>query len=620
MLIRHAKLIRLLLNNSNHYLSADEIANYLSVSNRTVRNDIQYINGEIINRLITSVKGKGYKLNHDHYDETELETLIHSYLTKENEKLMKIGYELLMYQKPTTIDQIESAFMVTKAEANDYINRIKAWCASFDINVEVIKKKGVTITGNEMNIRNAILHLNQLSNNEKTVEGLILNEIPQAHIKTICHIIKNRLAQHYIFTSDMRIQQLLIHLVIIIKREKISEDSWVINEEAEEIAMQCIEDINHKLAYGLSKDTAKLFSFFISYYFNKYDLGIETFFVESYVARMIHQMEKIVGINFTQDNILRENIQVHFSRAYLRIAKNVYINNPLTDEIKKYYPFVFNALYETVKYLAKDSNLSLVEDEIAFLALHFQSSIDRNKKDEVNIVITCYYGLGISSLLEVKIANLDSHINIVDTLKLERLSHYNFSNIDMLITTHPIDTADLPNTLHVIEVSPLLSDNDINHIKSFINNKRNPVLKQDEISAIQFDVQTMTDEETATHVFENAQSMLMKQHAITESYMKSALEREKFASTYIGNGISMPHGDPAKVLRSHVIIFKCPHGLLWKQNKVKLVFFLAIANSDTSAMKKIIHVIAGLNEYDVDQLMTMDAQHLKQYMIKLIKT
>ena len=35
----------------------------------------------------------------------------------------------------------------------------------------------------------------------------------------------------------------------------------MINEEAEEIAMQCIEDINHKLAYGLSKDTAKLFSF-----------------------------------------------------------------------------------------------------------------------------------------------------------------------------------------------------------------------------------------------------------------------------------------------------------------------------------------------------------------------
>ncbi|MFL0470252.1 helix-turn-helix domain-containing protein, partial [Staphylococcus cohnii] len=164
--------------------------------------------------------GKGYKLNHDHYDETELETLVHSFLTKENEKLMKLGYELLMYQKPNTIDQIESEFMITKTEAYDYLNRIKAWCASFDINVDVIKKKGVTVVGNEMNIRNAILHLNQLSNKEKTVEAFILNEIPQAHIKSICYIIKNRLEQHHLFTSDMRIQQLLIHLIIIIKRKK----------------------------------------------------------------------------------------------------------------------------------------------------------------------------------------------------------------------------------------------------------------------------------------------------------------------------------------------------------------------------------------------------------------
>ncbi|MGO1997471.1 MAG: HTH domain-containing protein, partial [Staphylococcus equorum] len=36
---RHAKLIRLILNNSNDYLSANEIANYLNVSNRTVRSD-----------------------------------------------------------------------------------------------------------------------------------------------------------------------------------------------------------------------------------------------------------------------------------------------------------------------------------------------------------------------------------------------------------------------------------------------------------------------------------------------------------------------------------------------------------------------------------------------------
>ena len=67
MLERHAKLIRLLLNNSNRFLSADEIANYLNVSNRTVRNDIKYINVEVLSSLIASVKGRGFKVNQDLY-------------------------------------------------------------------------------------------------------------------------------------------------------------------------------------------------------------------------------------------------------------------------------------------------------------------------------------------------------------------------------------------------------------------------------------------------------------------------------------------------------------------------------------------------------------------------
>ncbi|MDK9842695.1 MAG: helix-turn-helix domain-containing protein [Staphylococcus equorum] len=64
---RHAKLIRLILNNSNDYLSANEIANYLNVSNRTVRSDIKYINSELVKELIVSVKGRGYKMNRTLY-------------------------------------------------------------------------------------------------------------------------------------------------------------------------------------------------------------------------------------------------------------------------------------------------------------------------------------------------------------------------------------------------------------------------------------------------------------------------------------------------------------------------------------------------------------------------
>ncbi|HLR19497.1 MAG TPA: BglG family transcription antiterminator [Staphylococcus sp.] len=620
MLERHAKLIRLILNNSNNYLSANEIANYLNVSNRTVRSDIKYINSDLVEQLITSVKSRGYKMNHDLYSTEQLDEIVKAFTNKEGEMLLQIGYQLLMYQQPITLEQLEMDYNLTKSEVKDYLTRIQSWVTSFDISVNITQKQGITINGNEMNIRNAILHLNQLSTKDKTVDQFILNEIPEAHIKMILQIIKSNLNANALDTSDIRIRQLLIHLIIIFKRKNDDDFSWVIDEDSEMIAQNCIDEINAKLGYGLSDETAKLFSFFISYYFNKYDLGLEKVFVKSYIDRMIYQMEKSVGVDFSKDNELRENVYSHFSRTYLRIAKNIYINNPLTEDIKKRYPFVFNTLYETVNHLSKDAKINLVEDEIAFLALHFQSSIDRNEKKYFNIVITCYYGLGISSLLEAKISNLDDRIHVLDTLKLEDVSHYDFSGIDALVTTHSIHKSQVPDTLQVMEVSPLFSNEDANKIQSFIQHKQNPVLNHDELLSIQFDIHSEKQAQTeASYVFEQAQKILRNNHSVTDKYIESALEREKHASTFIGNGLSIPHGDPEKVLKSHVIIFKNVHGFGWKQNKAKLVFFLAIAEQDIPAMKKIIHTIANLTESDVDKLLILEDQVLKEKVIQLVK-
>ncbi|RIO57831.1 PTS mannose transporter subunit IIA, partial [Mammaliicoccus sciuri] len=64
--------------------------------------------------------------------------------------------------------------------------------------MNLTKKKGVTVNGKEMNIRNAILHLNQLSSKSKTVDDVILNEIPKAHIDIISQIIERNLNAHHI--------------------------------------------------------------------------------------------------------------------------------------------------------------------------------------------------------------------------------------------------------------------------------------------------------------------------------------------------------------------------------------------------------------------------------------
>lgn len=81
-----------------------------------------------------------------------------------------------------------------------------------------------------------------------------------------------------------------------------------------------------------------MFSFFISYHFNQFDLSFQQLFIQSYIQRLIQLMETNVDIPFSKDSILKENIYMHFSRTYLRLMRNVYLNNPLTSEIKQLYP------------------------------------------------------------------------------------------------------------------------------------------------------------------------------------------------------------------------------------------------------------------------------------------
>ncbi|OOV77009.1 MULTISPECIES: BglG family transcription antiterminator [Mammaliicoccus] len=620
MLDRHVKLIKLLLLNSESYLNGNEIADYLIVSNRTVRNDIKYINTEIIENVIISVKGRGYRLNKELYSINEIENILIQYTEKNGQTMIKLAYQLLMYKQSVTLDQLAQDFNLNKNEIIDYIAQIQSWCESFDISIKLVKRKGVTIKGNEMDIRNAILHLNQLSTNDVKVEDFIIHEIPKAHSQLIMYIMEQHLNEQGIQTSKVHIRQLLVHLIIIFKRIKESNEKWDINEEALVISRAIIQDINQQLKYNLSDETAKLFSFFISYYFDKYDLGFKHIFIQSYIDRLIHQMNLKVGIDFEHDDLLRENIYSHFSRTYLRIVKNIYINNPLTDDIKRQYPFVFNALYETVNHLESDAQLNLSEDEIAFLALHFQSSIDRNVQEHFNIVITCYYGLGISSLLEARIQKLNDKINITDTLKLEDVPQYHFSNTDILVTTHEIDMANVPDSVEVVHVSPLFSEDDANKIQTILNQKQNPILKKDALSPIEFVSQPIQQNETTTvDIFEQTQIILEDKHAITNGYIESALEREKFSSTYIGNNIAIPHGDPTRVLKSHVLMFRHRQEVPWKQHKVKLIFFLAIADRDAQVMKKIIHSIAALSEQDVEYLLKLDDKQFKNKIIKRFK-
>lgn len=618
MIERQKKIIELFLNNYDTYLNANEIAQHLTVSNRTIRSDIKYINNDFLKSLIISVKSRGYMLNTEDYEIDDINNLLKSLDEKDSEILINLGYHLLMQNSAITLNKLEKEYHISRTKLLDYLSRIQAWCEKFNVKIEIKRKKGISISGSVNSINNAILHLNQLSEEDNSVEDLILNELPKSHINIIFNILQENLEKYRINTSAFKIKQLVIHLILIMKRKKPEKISWKIDQEALEIAEKCTSEINSKLKYNLNAETSKLFSFFISYHFNKFELGVEKIFIKSYINRLINLMEENVGVKFSEDKLLKENLYSHFSRTYLRLTKNIYLNNPLVNNIKKLYPFIFSVLFEVIETLHKEFNITLSEDEIAFLTIHFQSSIERNEEEQFRVVIACYYGLGVSNLLEAKISKLNKQINVIDIIKLEEVNGYDFSNTDLLVTTNEIDKSKIMNDINVLIVTPLFSKEDENKFKYYMNEKRNPISINNKLDNIIVETDKGNYNNTLS-IFKRVNEILENNKAIENEYIDSVLEREKFSSTYIGNGIAIPHGNPEKVLKSHIIIFKSKKDIKWKQYNVNLVFFLAISKKDLEVAKSFIQSIAQLSEIEVKRMINLSDKQIKDNLINLIK-
>lgn len=76
--------------------------------------------------------------------------------------------------------------------------------------------------------------------------------------------------------------------------------------------------------------------------------------------------------------------------------------------------------------------------------------------------------------------------------------------------------------------------------------------------------QTVKDQNEA---IEKAGHALVSSGAVTEDYIQAMKDREQVVSTFMGNGLAIPHGtDEAKtsVLKSGLTLIQIPEGVDWE--------------------------------------------------------
>lgn len=77
--------------------------------------------------------------------------------------------------------------------------------------------------------------------------------------------------------------------------------------------------------------------------------------------------------------------------------------------------------------------------------------------------------------------------------------------------------------------------------------------------------------------------VLLSSGSIEPEYIESMLAREKTATTFLGNGLAIPHGRPqdsARILQTRVAVLQVPGGVPWGEGKTARLVFGIAAKSD----------------------------------------
>ena len=110
--------------------------------------------------------------------------------------------------------------------------------------------------------------------------------------------------------------------------------------------------------------------------------------------------------------------------------------------------------------------------------------------------------------------------------------------------------------------------------------------------------------ETKEEAIGRAAELLKKRGYVNENYHSLMLQREKECTTYIGNGVAIPHGvsrSEKDILRSGIVVLQYPEGISYNGETAYLVIGIAGKNNEHLDILANIACLLDSQEY-VDRL------------------
>jgi mannitol operon transcriptional antiterminator len=500
-----------ILADSDTHLTVSDLANLVKTSKRTLFREMKDINGILrpYQLQLHSKTGLGVKLDGSvddrlHFKSLLLQISANQGMLDKDERQQVLLAELLKNKGLQKLITYAHQFQVSEATISNDINSLEPLLN--DYHLTLVRKPGNNLTceGSEEDFRKAITdfiyqHIEEdkfsrLISSRNTpwdIEDYFRHQGPDSILSVLNKEILWQVIQVLKDNDNVWIHRLaqnsyiglILHLTIAVERMR-NHDPILISEEllsrlrkdpmferAKELAEHFEDEFDltfphEELAYITMHLKGARLLHIEEQPVSELEDVVSPYELQRLVYQLIDHFEAVTHSSIKQDDLLVSGLITHLRPALTRIQYKLQIRNPLLKQIQTQYPEVYRQTLMASQRLGQQHHLVFNDDEVAYLALHFGAALERLTQNAprrvVNVAVLCASGIGISALLASRIKRLfKDDITIVprSQVDLEQLPQENF---DLLISTMELGSTPLP----VIQVNPLLSDVDIEVIKS----------------------------------------------------------------------------------------------------------------------------------------------------------
>lgn len=314
---------------------------------------------------------------------------------------------------------------------------------------------------------------------------------------------------------------------------------------------------------------------------------------------------------------------LHVQNLSERVVGAAWSRNPLTRTLKASYPMIFEVAVYIANTLQERLGIPLVDEEIAYIAIHVGARLERNRTDDAppTATIVCPGYHDLDSLLRSSVdRSLGQAIQVVRVVTRAD-PDWAALDSDLILTT----IAPPRHSDRIITIPLFLTDADVERVHAAamrVRRSRRLARLRTELEkyfarrSFVRDLDAASGEEA---IIRRLGALLVTEGVIDDSYVERSVERERMSSTAFTESLAVPHALSMTATRTAIAVGMSDRPIPWGENRVLVVVMVAFSDSDRAAFQTVFEqLVEVFSERDSVQRLVHKGTDLPAFLDELV--